>query len=116
MSNLSPLFKILTVLALISVLMMSLRPSVNLGGPVHFDKVMHVIAYGVLAGLARLGWPKVWGGLLFLLLVAFGIFIEFLQHFMAIGRTGTVGDALANLTGVALALTFFHFFWTRHTR
>jgi len=114
MTKYSLIFKILTLAALTVVLVMSLQPSVGVGGPKHFDKVMHLGAYGVLAGLCRLGWPKVWGGILFLLLACFGIIIELSQHFMALGRTGSIADTLANMLGAALALMVFHFLWTRH--
>lgn len=116
MTKLAPIFKILTALALLVVLVMSLRPSVNIGAPANFDKIMHLIAYAGLAGLARIGWPKLWGGTLFLILAAFGIGIEISQHLMALGRTGSIGDVVANLLGTALPLIFFHIIWTRHKR
>lgn len=114
MTKISLIFKILTIAALGVVFVMSLRPSVSVGGMAHIDKVLHFGAYGVLAGLARLGWPKLWGGWLFLLLGIFGIVIEILQHNMALGRTGSLADTAANLAGVGIALAFFHIFWTRH--
>ena len=114
MTKFSLIFKILTIAALVTVLVMSLRPSVNIGGPANMDKVLHLGAYGVLAGLARLGWPKLWGGTIFLALALFGIAIEMAQHLMAVGRTGSLADIIANTLGAALALIFFHIFWTRH--
>jgi len=86
------------------------------GGVPHMDKVLHLGAYAVLAGLARIGWPKLWGGLIFFVLATFGIGIEIAQHSMNLGRTGSIADILANLTGTALPLLFFHFVWTRHLR
>lgn len=116
MTKFSQIFKILTVAALIVVLVLSLRPSINMGGPANMDKILHLGAYAVLAGLARLGWPNLWGGLIFLLLAGYGIGIEILQHFMAFGRTGSLADTAANLTGAGLSLILFHIFWTRHQR
>ena len=116
MTKYSLIFKILTLAALATVLVMSLRPSVSLGGPAHADKILHLGAYAVLAGLARLGWPRLWGGALFLCLALFGIGIEMGQHLMAAGRTGSFADIVANLLGAALALIIFHIFWTRHQR
>lgn len=116
MTKFSLIFKLLTFAALMVVLVMSLRPSVNVGGPVHMDKIVHLGAYAVLAGLARLGWPRLWGGTLFLCLAVFGIGIEVAQHLMALGRTGSLADIIANLSGAALALIFFHIFWTRYQR
>lgn len=109
-------FKILSIAALMFILVMSLRPSVNVGSVVHMDKIVHLGAYGVLAGLIRLGWPKLWGGMIFAGLALYGIGIELAQHFMAVGRTGSLADAIANILGAALALIIFHIFWTRHRR
>ena len=116
MTKFSLIFKILTLAALVTVLIMSLRPAVDMGGPVHVDKIMHLGAYGVLAGLARLGWPELWGGTIFLGLGFFGIGIEIAQHLMPLGRMGSLADTTANLLGAALALIFFHIIWTRHQR
>ena len=116
MTKISLLFKCLTLTALAVILVMSLRPSVSVGGMQHMDKVLHLGAYVVLSGLARLGWPKLWGGLIFLGLAVFGVGIEIAQHTMNLGRTGSVADIAANLTGAALPLIVFHFFWTRHHR
>ena len=116
MTKFTLIFKCLTIAALLTVLVMSLRPSAITGGPANIDKVLHLVAYGVLAGLARLGWPKLWGGTIFLGLAVFGIGIEIAQHLMPLGRTGSLADTAANLLGTALALIFFHIFWTRHQR
>lgn len=114
MNKFSIFFKILTLAALLVVLVMSLRPSLSVGGAQHIDKVLHLGAYAVLAGLSRLGWPNIWGGWLFSFWAIFGIGIEIAQHTMAWGRTGSLADIIANLTGAAITLTFFHIFWTRH--
>ncbi len=108
------IFRLLTLAALLTVAYMSLRPSLSVGGVAHLDKVLHFGAYGVLAGLARLGWMRNWGGWIFLGLAVFGIAIEIAQHTMALGRTGSIADTLANLAGAGFALILFHFFWTRH--
>lgn len=116
MTKFSHLCKFLTFAAVAVILVMSLRPSVSMGGIAHIDKVLHFGAYAVLAGLARLGWPKLWGGWIFLGFAALGIGIEIAQHMMSVGRTGSLGDTAANLFGAALPLVIFHFFWTRHQR
>lgn len=109
------IFQILTILTLIFILYMSFRPSVSTGGVEHADKVLHLLAYGFVAGLARLGWPREWGGWIVLFLVSIGVSIEIGQHIMALGRTGSIGDALANATGVLLAVIIFHFIRRRQT-
>jgi len=55
MTKFSHLCKCLTLVAIAVVLLMSLRPSVSVGGVAHVDKILHFGAYAVLAGLARLG-------------------------------------------------------------
>lgn len=116
MTKFSLLFKALFFLALGLILVMSLKPSVSMGGIAHADKILHFSGYAGLAALARLGWPKLWGGLIFAGLAAFGIGIELAQHFMNLGRTGSLADVAANLAGAALPLIFFHYVWTRHQR
>jgi len=87
-----------------------------MGGIPNIDKVAHLGAYAVLAGLARLGWPKLWGGWIFLVFAILGIGIEIAQHTMSMGRSGSLADTAANLLGTALPLIIFHYFWTRHQR
>lgn len=110
------LFKILTFAALAVILVMSLKPSVSVGDMAHADKLAHLAAYAVLSGLARFGWLKTWGGLIFLGLALFGIGIEIAQHSMDLGRTGSIADVAANLTGTALPLLIYHFFWKLNPR
>jgi len=116
MTKFSHLCKYLTFAALAVILVMSLKPAGSVGGIAHIDKVLHLGAYAVLASLARLGWPKLWGGWIFLGLAMFGIGIEVAQHMMNLGRTASLADIAANLLGAALPLIFFHYFWTRHQR
>lgn len=102
------LFQILTLLAILVILYMSLRPGVSTGGIQHADKLMHLLAYALMAGLARLGWPSLWGGWIVLGFIAMGVAIELAQHFMALGRTGSLADGLANAAGALLAICLFH--------
>ena len=104
------LFQLLAILATGVVIYMSLRPGVSTGGIPHADKVMHLLAYGVLAGLTRLGWPRLWGGFIILGFVGLGVALEMAQHFMAQGRTGSLADAVANALGVILVTFIFHLY------
>ena len=112
--SISHFFKILTFAALAVILVMSLRPSVSFGDVPNMDKLVHFGAYAVLASLARFGWPKLWGGWIFLGLALFGIGIEIAQQTMNLGRTGSLADTLANVLGTAFPLLVFHFVRTRH--
>jgi VanZ family protein len=68
------------------------------------DKLAHILGHTALAvyftGLvARQKWWKI-----FAFLLVFGIFIEFAQHYMAMGRQGDPRDVIGNAAGAALGL------------
>ena len=107
-------FKILTLLAAALIIVMSLRAATGTSSVQHLDKVMHLGCYGVLAGLARLGWWRVWGGWIFLICVTMGVGLEFAQAAMPLGRTGSLADAIANTLGVAIILIGFHYWRVRN--
>ena len=109
------LFQLLAIFATLFIIYMSLRPSVSVGGVPHGDKVMHFLVYAVLAGLTRLGWPRLWGGWIVIGFVALGIGLEIAQHMMAVGRTGSVADALANSLGILVVIISFHLYRRRNS-
>ena len=107
------IFQILAFLATLAVIILSLRPNLPSVEVSNSDKVMHFLAYGVLAGLTRLGWPRFWGGLIVIGFIGLGIGLEFGQHLMAQGRTASIADALANSAGAILAVTLYHIYHRR---
>ena len=107
------LFQFLTCLAIIVLIVMSLRPSLSTGGVPNGDKVLHFLAYGFLAGLARLGWPKLWGGWIVFGLITLGWLMELGQHMMNQGRTASFADGIANSMGVLLVVALFHIYQLR---
>jgi len=109
------LFQILAILATLFVIYMSLRPSFSVGDVSHGDKVMHFLAYAVLAGFTRLGWPGLWGGWIVTGFIWLGIGLEIGQHMMAQGRTGSILDALANSLGVIVITLIFHLYRRRNS-
>ena len=66
------------------------------------DKLKHVGAFGVLAFLARLSWPRLPYWSLALGLTGFGVMIELVQGVSGWGRTASVADVIADLVGLAL--------------
>jgi VanZ family protein len=82
-----------------------LVPGRELPAPLEWnDKLNHVAGHGVLAlyfaGLVpRPRWWKI-----FVLLLLFGISIEFAQYWMHAGREGDPRDVVANGTGALLGL------------
>ena len=80
----------------------SLRSTGTGGSIPHFDKVLHLLVYAVLACGVLLAWPKLSKMKVFLLCAAFGGVMELAQGFTGIGRTASLMDGLANSLGAAL--------------
>ena len=102
-TTMSHLFKALAVLAALAIAYASLQPTGGTQSIPHADKVLHLIAYGGLAGLIGLGWwrlPLVWA---VAVAAAFGAGVEIAQGVFTAGRTPSVADALANTLGAGLA-------------
>jgi VanZ family protein len=68
------------------------------------DKVQHIIAFAVLALLARLGWLNVSGRRLLAGLSAFGALIELVQAIPALGRHADWIDWAADTVAAGLVL------------
>lgn len=97
-----PIFRLCTVVFAAAILFLSLQPSTGQASIPHADKVQHVLAYGVLAVLTGLGWPRLRRVWLIVLPALFGVGVEVLQGAMAMGRTPSVLDAVANTLGAAI--------------
>jgi len=67
------------------------------------DKVAHVGMFAVLAALWCLAFPRR-PGRVFLAGVAYGAALEFYQHLLIPGRTGSPADLLADTLGLALGV------------
>lgn len=73
------------------------------------DKVGHFIAYAVFSlNVLLLGKNLLQYALSILLIVMYGILIEFLQSF--VGRETSFYDFLANSAGVTIGIVLFYFF------
>lgn len=70
------------------------------------DKVLHVLAFLVLAGLAAFAYPRVRLVIVFLGLALFGAAIELVQAIPSIGREPSWMDWLADMTAAAAILLF----------
>ena len=72
----------------------------------HVDKVLHLFAYGSVAGLAVIAKPfeRPTVAVLFAVLLAsaWGGGVEILQGAMPLGRAASLGDAIANVAGACL--------------
>lgn len=71
------------------------------------DKVMHFVAFGMLAGVAHGAWPGLALPTLWLLLCGLGVLAEWAQHFTA-RRSFCWRDAVANAMGAGCVLLLLH--------
>lgn len=73
-------------------------PPVLLGA----DKLKHIAAFAVLAGLLRWGWPelRLWIGAA--VLMAHGAFLEIVQGSPVLQREMSLADLVADAIGIAL--------------
>jgi len=91
---------VLTLVCLALITWGSFQPEGTVvGDPNPYDKLLHLAAYGAVAGPLGLAWPRgVWvflGGL-----VLWGAGIEILQPL--VGRESSWNDVAANLAGLGL--------------
>jgi VanZ family protein len=68
------------------------------------DKIQHVLAFTVLAGLAAAAYPRAGLVKILLLLSAFGALIEFVQTIPALHRDGDWVDWIADTMAAAIVL------------
>ncbi len=73
------------------------------------DKIEHILAFFVLTVLGRMGWP-LRGWLLTVVLIGYGVGIELAQDAIALGRTASAADVVADLIGIGLGLIFASLF------
>jgi VanZ family protein len=67
------------------------------------DKVLHVLAFCLLAFTGKMAMPKILSYIYWPIIVVVVILMEYIQGALQITRTSSVEDALANLVGVVLA-------------
>lgn len=68
----------------------------------HSDKLLHVLAFSGLACLTRIAYPMFSGIVLWLILMVLAPSLEALQAVFQPHRVFSVGDVVANVTGVLL--------------
>lgn len=68
------------------------------------DKVMHIVAFAVLGGLAAIGFPRQAAIRLVLGLVAFGASIELVQSIPALHRDAEIMDLIADFVAAAVGV------------
>lgn len=92
---------LVATLALVSYLLFTPAPEVPSNLPVS-DKVVHAAMFAALAVSSR--WAGVGARATALWLAGFAVASECLQSALPIGRTGSVGDVLADMAGVLVGL------------
>src|SRR5262249_14243542 len=92
---------LITALLVIGI---SLLPGNDLLDIEPWEKLEHIVAYGLLAFVGALAFPQMRATvLLAVLLPAVGLLVEFCQLVVP-GRSADIDDAIANTIGVALVL------------
>lgn len=74
--------------------------------PEHGDKMQHLFAFVVLAGLSRLAFPSIAVPSLFAAMLAFGALIEVAQLIPGLNRQADAADLFTDLVGAAIGLAF----------
>jgi VanZ family protein len=79
------------------------------------DKIQHILAFAVLAGLAAVSFQNRSGLWLFVALAGFGALIEIFQLVPQLHRSSDVRDWLADAAASAVVLTLFRMpgWWRR---
>lgn len=110
----------LCTLAVVLVVWKSIVPSFSQNTIPHMDKVLHFGAYFVIAGLALLSrfWPhpKAAGRMTLITVIILGVVVELLQGMMAVGRSASIADAIANSLGACLAFSLWYVFSGRFNK
>jgi len=96
-------------LALILIIAIeSLVPTQSTQSVPHLDKFVHFSVYCGLAIIATLAFPRLAIIPIIGLCSAYGITIEILQGTMAIGRTASIADGIANILGAIVGAVITH--------
>ncbi len=88
------------------ILWASLTPATGNMPQHHFDKVMHLGVYGILALATSLAWPRVSKLKITLACLGYGGFLEIAQGTLTTGRVASFWDFLVNGVGAVIALLF----------
>ncbi len=106
-------YKLLAVSYTIWLTTISLTPldGFNLPSFSYADKIVHFFLYFFLTVFWLKAYPNLWNRKLafIILVILWGVIIEFLQENFVPGRHGDIFDALANTTGGIVGLLFYHY-------
>jgi VanZ family protein len=110
------LFRLLFWSALVFAFVMAIlpQPPALPGDP--GDKLLHMLAFFVLGGLAALAYPRIRLLVIFLSLTVFGAVIEFVQTIPELGREASWLDWLADVGALGFVLMtvgVIRFAWRR---
>lgn len=108
-----PLLKTITIVWLILITLLCLIPQDDLPQTElipHLDKLVHFSLYFVLTVLSLIVYrkPKLRGKILIMTgIFVFSLLIEIMQGILPFGRTFSLTDLLANLSGIATGFLLF---------
>lgn len=89
-----------------STLVMLIDMTPKTGGWPHWDKVQHIVGFGVLATLGCFAYAqkKTW---VCVGLITYGALIEYFQSALTVSRTASFGDWLADIFGVIMGIAVY---------
>ncbi|MFV0531143.1 MAG: VanZ family protein [Flavobacteriales bacterium] len=100
--------KILLLIVIVCVTILSLVPlqRLEIEVPSGTDKLVHIIMYFSVSTLALWSYStgKTQTIQIVLMVITYSIFIEFLQEYMPLKRSGDFNDVIANIIGVFLGI------------
>ena len=96
------------IAACISILVGSLLSATAPPSEFYIDKLVHLSAYALVATLGCVAMRPRWWTLLIAALIGASGCIELAQKLVE-GRTGSIGDFLVSVLGVAVGYCFIHF-------
>jgi len=94
----------------------SLRSSTGSSSIPHFDKILHIGVYGLLAMAISLAWPRISKIKIWAACLLYGGVLEIAQGTLSFGRTPSVGDFTANGLGALAALLLVSLLNQKFTR
>jgi len=105
-------FKVIAVIYTLWLTAISLTPmeGIHLPSFSYADKIVHFFLYFFLTVFWLLAYPQLWHKKLrfILIVILWGIAIEFLQEYFIPTRSGDIFDALANTLGGIVGMSLFH--------
>lgn len=91
---------------IVSTFAMLIELTPKTGGWPYWDKVQHIVGFGILATLGSLAYAQTKGWVC-AGLGSYGALIEYFQGAFTTNRTASLGDWLADILGIAMGVAIY---------